>query len=366
MQHGSAKMESAPLTTMPIETPLREKHQALGAGLETYFNCLLPGRYSDLAAECRTARESAAVFDTNYHAIASFTGPDRVRYLNAVLTSNVKDLSEGQGCAGLLLNPQGHILAEVRCLAQHDRLRAVLHRSVQTRTMETLEKFIIMDDVTLTDETERLGSVGVEGPAAEAALAEACGVKLDTIAESGHAEVEVSGISCRVMRTTHFGEWGAEFIVPREQLAALWTSLLRAVRAHGGGPIGYQALNALRLEAGIPWFGYDFDDKVIPHEAGLETSHISYTKGCYTGQEIVERVRSRGHTNRRRVRLQFLGMELPPGGAKLIAGGQDAGAVTSAAFSPRLGRVLGMAYVRREFSETGGVLRWSGGEAEVT
>ncbi|MBI1738774.1 MAG: hypothetical protein HYR58_05950, partial [Acidobacteria bacterium] len=73
---------------MPNETPLREQHKALGAGLETYFDCLLPGRYADLAVECRTARESAAVFDTNYHAIASFTGPDRVRYLNAVLTSS--------------------------------------------------------------------------------------------------------------------------------------------------------------------------------------------------------------------------------------------------------------------------------------
>ncbi|MBI3645883.1 MAG: aminomethyl transferase family protein, partial [Acidobacteriales bacterium] len=250
--------------------------------------------------------------------------------------------------------------------AQHDRSRAIFHRSVQQRTMETLEKFIIMDDVTLTDETERLGSLAVEGPAAGAALADACGVKLDTMAEHGHAEVSVSGISCRVMRTTHFGEWGAEFIAPREQLAALWTALLRAVRARGGGPIGYQALNALRLEAGIPWFGYDFDDKVIPHEAGLETSHISYTKGCYTGQEIVERVRSRGHANRRRVRLQFLGMELPPSGTKLTAAGQDAGAVTSAAFSTQLGRVLGMAYVRREFSETGSVVQWSGGEAEVT
>jgi folate-binding protein YgfZ len=350
---------------MPSESPLRAQHKKLGATLETYMDCILPASYGDVSTECHTARERVAIFDTNYHAIASFTGPDRVRYLNAVLTSNVKDLGEGQGCLGLLLNPQGHILAEVRCLAQHDRLRAIFHRSVQQRTLETLEKFIIMDDVTLTDETERLGSVGVEGLAASVALAEACGVKLDAIAENGHAEVAVNGISCRVMRSTHFGEWGAELIAPREQLAALWNSLLRAVRAHGGGPIGFEALNALRLEAGIPWFGYDFDDKVIPHEAGLETSHISYTKGCYTGQEIVERVRSRGHANRKRVRLQFLGTKAPPSGAKLLANGQEAGAVTSAAFSPVQGRVLGMGYVRREFTEAGSALQWDGGEAKV-
>lgn len=351
---------------MPAETPLREQHQALGASLEVYFDCLLPGRYAGPAVECRAARENVALFDTNYHASASFTGPDRARYLNAVLTCNVKDLTEGQGCVGLLLNPQGHILAEIRCLALDDRLLAMFHRGVQQRTIETLDKFIIMDDVTLTDESERLGTIALEGPATGPALAELCGVKLDAMREHGHAEVSVSGISCRVMRTAHFGETGAEFLVAREQLAALWTALLRAARARGGGPIGYEALNALRLEAGIPWFGYDFDDKVIPHEAGLETSHISYTKGCYTGQEIVERVRSRGHTNRRRVRLQFLGMELPPGGTKLFAGEQAAGTVTSAAYSTQLGRVLGMAYVRREFGETGTMLQWSGGEAEVT
>ncbi|MBI3661603.1 MAG: aminomethyl transferase family protein [Acidobacteria bacterium] len=351
---------------MPAETLLRKQHEELGATFGAFFDCVLPERYTNPAVECRTARESVALFDTNYHAVAAFTGPDRVRYLNAVLTCNVNDVTDGQGAIGLLLNPQGHILAEIRCLALADRLLAIFHRGVQQRTVETLDKFIIMDDVTLTDETERLGSIAMEGPAAGPALAELSGVKLDAMMEHSHAEASVGGISCRVIRATHFGETGAEFIAPREQLAALWTALLRAVRARGGGPVGYQALNALRLEAGIPWFGYDFDDKMIPHEAGLETSHISYTKGCYTGQEIVERVRSRGHVNRRRVRLQFLGMELPPGGTKLFAGKQEAGAVTSAAYSPQLGRVLGMAYVRRESAGTGSLLEWSGGEAEVT
>ncbi len=350
---------------MAWECPLRGQHESLGAGLESYFDCLLPARYGDVAAECRAARESVALFDTNYHAVASFTGADRVRYLNAVLTCDVKSLKDGDGAIGLMLNPQGHILAEIRCLAQPDRLLAVFHRSVRQRTTETLEKFIIMDDVTQTDESDRSGSVAVEGPAAGALLEELCGAKLGAMKEHDHVAVSVSGISCRAIRTSHFSETGVELFVEQKAIAALWDALLKSVRTRGGAPIGFQALNALRLEAGVPWFGYDFDDKVIPHEAGLETSHISYTKGCYTGQEIVERVRSRGHTNRRRVQLHFPGNETPPPGTKLLANGKEAGVVTSAAFSPRMARVLGMGYVRREFMASGRVLQWSGGEADV-
>ncbi len=101
----------------------------------------------------------------------------------------------------------------------------------------------------------------------------------------------------------------------------MWRKLLAAVRARGGEPIGMKALNALRLEAGVPWFPLDFNDAMIPHEAVLENTHISFSKGCYTGQEIVERVRSRGHVNRKRVRLKFSAEAPPEPGTKLRAGG---------------------------------------------
>jgi folate-binding protein YgfZ len=108
------------------------------------------------------------------------------------------------------------------------------------------------------------------------------------------------------------------------------------------------ALNTLRLEVGIPWFPADFNDAMIPHEAALEDTHISFNKGCYTGQEIVERVRSRGHVNRKRVSLRFSTAQPPVPGTKLRAGEAEIGFVTSAAFSPASGAAIGMGYVRRE------------------
>jgi len=160
---------------------------------------------------------------------------------------------------------------------------------------------------------------------------------------------------------------GAEFVVARDQLATLWQILLEAARKHGGGPAGYTALSGLRLSQGVPWFGYDFGEKQIPHEAGLETSHISYTKGCYTGQEIVERVRSRGQVNRRRVMLLFSGDAVPKAGEALTtADGKEAGYVTRAARIWDPLRIIGMAYVRKEAEAPGATLHWPSGTATIT
>jgi aminomethyltransferase len=161
------------------------------------------------------------------------------------------------------------------------------------------------------------------------------------------------------------GEPAATLVVGREHLAALWRGLETRVRIHGGLPAGMDALNSLRLECGIAWFGQDYDDKQIPHEAGLEHSHISYEKGCYTGQEIVERVRSRGHVNRRLTELRFIAAEAPAPGTKLLLGGSEIGNVTSAAFSPRLGQPIGLGYLRREHSAVGTTMDASGIPAEV-
>lgn len=354
------------MTTAPT-SPLSELHLKTGATLGEYFGCLLPARFTSVAEEYRLARAAVALLDTNYQACFYFQGPDRIRYLNAITTNNVQDLKDGQGTIGLLLNPQGHILAELECYALADRLMVLSHATVCERTAQTLEKYIIMDDVTLQDASGQTGSLALEGPATAALLDQVCALKLDAMAECAHREVIIGAIPCRLIRRSHCGlpAAGAQLLTDREKLPALWQILLDAAQRHSGGPAGYEALNVLRLEGGIPWFSYDFNDSVIPHEAALEISHISYTKGCYTGQEIVERVRSRGHVNRRRVGLLFSQGAAPSAGAKLLADGKEAGQVTSAAFSPARGQAIGMGYVRREHNAVGSQLTWENGTAEV-
>src|SRR6267378_569201 len=348
-----------------LDTPLAATHARGGAKIGVWFGCALPDTFGDPAAEFRQARESVALIDKNYRAYLSFTGPDRVRYLNAVLTNDIKGLSAGQGNVSLLLNPQGHILAEIETYAFAEKLFCVSHAMIRERLVEVLDKFIIMDDVTLTDETERFGTLALEGPKAAAVVREVSGVDIEALGELSSTDSAAGTVPCRIVRRSPGGVAGAEFVVEREKLPALWTILLGAARKHDGGPMGYTALSGLRLAQGVPWFGYDFGEKQIPHEAGLQASHISYTKGCYTGQEIVERVRSRGQVNRRRVELLFSSDAVPEPETVLMLEGKEVGHVTRAARIWDPTRIIGMGYVRKEANAPGTVLQWSGGTATI-
>jgi folate-binding protein YgfZ len=353
-------------TAKPLDTPLAAVHEKAGAKLGVWFGCALPDDFGDWQREYWFARKSVALIDKNYRAYFSFTGPDRVRYLNAILTNNVKDLALSQGIISLLLNAQGHILAELEVYALPDRLFCMSYAMIRERLAEILDRYIIMDDVTLADETHRYATLALEGPRAAGVVSDLTGIDLDSLAELGRKETQIGAIPCSVIRRSPGEFAGAEFLVQREHAEGLWQLLHERVRGAGGGPMGYAALSAARLEQGIPWFGYDFGERQIPHEAGLESTHLSFTKGCYTGQEIVERVRSRGQVNRRRVGLIFEGQSVPAPGETLASAGADVGYVTRAAFLPSIPRAIGMGYVRRENNAKGSELEWSGGRARVS
>lgn len=369
-----------PSTNQKLKTPLGDLHARAGAKMGAWFGCALPDDFGDAAAEYRFANQSVALIDKNYRAYLSFSGPDRVRYLNAILTNNIKELPVGQGNVSLLLNPQGHILAEIETYAFAERLSCVSYAMIREQLISWLDKYIIMDDVTLTDETERYGTLALEGPNSAAVVKQLTGVELELLGELASVDAEIlrsaqddkarktsaqGAIPCRVVKRSPGGIAGAEFVVEREKLTTLWEISLEAARRHGGGPMGYTALSGQRLAQGVPWFGYDFGEKQIPHEAGLENSHISYTKGCYTGQEIVERVRSRGQVNRRRAELVFSGDAVPEAGAPLTRDGKEVGTVTRAARTWEPPRVIGMGYVRKEANTPGTVLQWARGSATV-
>jgi len=349
-----------------LDTPLAGLHSNAGAKIGVWFGCALPDDFGDPAAEYRFANQTVALIDKNYRAHLAFTGPDRVRYLNAILTNNIKDLSLNHVIISLLLNPQGHILAEIETYAFSDHHLCVTYALIRSQLIEWMDKYIIMDDVTLTDETDRWGTLALEGPNAATAVHDVSGVDLASLPELASTDGAVNAIPCRIVKRSPGGVAGAEFVVEREKLPTVWQILLNAARKHGGGPMGFTALSGQRLALSSPWFGYDFGEKQIPHEAGLENSHISYTKGCYTGQEIVERVRSRGHVNRRRVSLLFSGDAIPEAGATLTADdGKEVGYVTRAAQTWDPPRVISMGYVRNEAEAPGATLRWAGGTATV-
>lgn len=348
-----------------MRTPLAEQHRSGNAQLADFGGCELPERFAGLDAEYRAARESAAIFDTNWNAIWTVGGRDRIQYLHNITSNDIKSLAEGRGTLALLLNPQGHILADLEIYALTEKLLLRSHAAQRERTLATLKKYIIGSKVEIDDVTERMGSFAVEGPCATDVVRQICGAEINGMAEMSIQEADIDGNSCWLVRRSHFGATGAEILASRENLAAPWRKALAVVRGLGGAPIGMTALNALRLEARVPWFPMDFNDAMIPHEAVLENTHISFNKGCYTGQEIVERVRSRGQVNRKRVALKFSTSDPPAAGTKLRSGGAEIGFVTSAAYSPSAKAVIGMGYVRREQFAPGSIVEYDGGTAEV-
>ena len=351
--------------TEVLGTPLGATHRARGAHMGPWFGCDLPSDFGDVRTEFFNAKKSVALIDKNYRAYLSFTGPDRVRYLNAIVTNNIKDLKPSQGVVSLLLNPQGHILAEIETYAMGEILFCISYNMIRERLCETLDKFIIMDDVNLSDDTALHGTLALEGPATAQIVAELTGADLNSLPALGILEVKVGSLACLLIRRSPGDSLSAEFVSSRGNMRELWDVLEERAHDVGGGPVGYTALSAIRLEQGIPWFGYDFGEKQIPHEAGLENSHISYTKGCYTGQEIVERVRSRGQVNRKLVRLEFDGATAPPAGTPLTLEGKELGNVTRAAAPPNRETAIGMAYLRREANAAGTRIAWAGGSGRV-
>jgi len=345
--------------------PLEATYQALGAEFVSSRGCLLPERFSDTAEECRAVRESAGVMDHTDRGYLTATGPDAVRFLHGMVSNEVKELEPGQGRYATQLTVQGHMLADLYLLMMPDHLLLETDWALRDRLHETLEKYVIADDVELADRSDQLAAVSVEGPRA-GALLKAAGALTLSAKELNHTWVKLAETPVLVVRLSETGEEGYRLIFIVEYAQNLWDALTAQQPAVGWKPVGHAALNILRTEAGLPRYGVDMDERTLPPEAGLEARAISYTKGCYIGQETIERVRSRGHVNRRLVGLHLSGEPMPAAGAKLTREGKEVGWITTAVESPTLGRRIALGTVRREHLAPGTELSVEGGaRAEV-
>jgi tRNA-modifying protein YgfZ len=291
-------------------------------------------------------RESAAWLDLTARGKLFASGEDRARLLHAMTTNQVKELQPGQGCYAFFLNPQGRILADANLLILPDRILIDCEPEVRERLYQHLDKFIIADDVTLEDASESLPAFAVEGPTAAEALA-AMGAPIPD-APGAHVEWN-ERIVARISST---GEPGFRIFGAKPDLSALT-------------PADAESARVVRLEHAKPRYGEDIFETTLPQET-QQAHALNFTKGCYIGQEIVERIRSRGHVNRLLVGLRIESSEPPPAGTKLSAAGADAGEITSAAFSPALGKVVALGYVRAQHAAPGSKLMAGEATASVS
>ncbi|MGH7361444.1 MAG: YgfZ/GcvT domain-containing protein, partial [Candidatus Methylomirabilales bacterium] len=281
------------------------------------------------------------------------TGADRVRFLNGMITNDVKTLTPGAGLYAALCSPQGKVLGDPRVLAVEEALLLLCEAACRARVAQTLDRFIIADDAKVTDASGEITVLGCYGPKAAEALGRVAGSPPPELAPHNHAEVRVGGAAVRVVATPFLGVPGFDLLLHAETAATVTGRLLEAVKGVGGRAVGHAAFETLRVEAGTPWYGLDFDENNLPQEAGLETTAISFSKGCYIGQETVARIHFRGHVNRRLTGLALQGEGLPARGSRVLKGETEVGRVTSAVHSPHRGTPAALALLRREVGEPG-------------
>lgn len=349
---------------MAKQGPLSEVHAAAGGSFAEVAGWRVPAHYGDGRREYEAVRKAAGLLDLSHQGKIRVTGDDRTDFLHRMLSADVKGLGTGQGCRAFLLNAKGHVVAYLSLYALEDAFLAEADPAMATAMMEMLERYIIADDVTVEDASEAYGLLSVQGPAAPAVLADLLGGEaLPSWEPLQHAERVVAGGPVRVVSNGRTGEPGYDLWVAAERVAALWEAVTKAGRGHGLRPVGLEALDVLRLEAGLAWAA-DVGGDVLAMETGLEHA-ISFTKGCYIGQEFVIRVAHRGHVNRKLCALVVNGDRAPAAGDKVLAGDKEAGRITSAAISPALGRPIALGYVRREHTEPGSKVTVRAGDAAL-
>ncbi len=337
---------------MSATNPLADLVRALGAVMRSYDGVELAESFGDPRIEATDARKAAGLFDLSSRARLRFRGPDRVTFLHNLLSNDVAALRPGTGCYATLLTRESKVVADTNVLCMEDVIDLELDRSVKDRARAHLERFLVADDVEVEDRSEKETSLGVHGPRAPEILRIAlpdCGLPQ---AELEHRPATIAGAPILVVRDAWTGDPGFEIVTARTSVAGVWRAIATAGAAFGLRPAGMAAADILRLEAGRPRIGVDFDETHLVLEAGLERG-IHFSKGCYLGQEIVERASARGHVNRRLVGLRIEGDRVPQSGARLAAEGAEVGRITSAVFSPHLGSTIALGYVRRAVAAPG-------------
>jgi folate-binding protein YgfZ len=363
-----------------MESPLHGEAAARGAIFGEVAGVAVPRRFGDGLAEYRAVREAAGVVDRHDLAQLRLRGRDPVKMLHGLITNDLQNAEPGQGVYAAMLTPKGRTIAELRAftLRRPEGVEVLvdLPREALDGTREQLKKYVPPMFAKWEEVSEQVGVIGVYGPRSRELASLVLGAEVPPLAEDAFVEVEWRGAGepARIMAVgTRYagGEEGFDIFAPTPALPTLWRALLADGTALGALPVGYAALEALRVEAGRPRYGHELTEETIPTEAfesvGLMPRAISFSKGCYTGQEVIVRIAHRGHVNRNLRGLLLGDAPLPAPGTPLLhpETGREMGRTATAVHSPHLDQTVALAMVRRELGP-GDAVRVGGVEATIT
>lgn len=347
---------------------LHDFHLGLGGRFSGVNDMEVINDYGDWLAEHAALRRRAGVLDFSFRSRLCVVGCDRARFLHGQVTNDVKKLRAGEGCHAAVTTAKGKMESDANIFCLAEELLLDLEPGLSEKISRRLEKYIVADDVQIVDASPHYGLLSVQGPEAEAIVR-----TLDLFADvpaKPLASIKISDAALGeiyLANNARLASTGFDLFVSNQSIGAVWEKLIAGAKRAGGQVCGWQAFETARIEAGMPRFGADMDETSIPLECGIEARAISYTKGCYIGQEVINRIHSVGHVNRelRGLRLADDLKELPQRGDKLFHGGKECGHITSTVKSPSLNASIALGFVRREANQMNNelTLRTAAGES---
>ena len=323
--------------------PLHHLHQQLGASFAGLADWEVPAAYKDAASEYRAATEGVALIDRSYFGRFRVQGKDALDLLNRLSTYKVDVLPEGTGAATALLTNKGRVIDLLHLFATQDGLLMTTSPHTRQRVAEWVELYTFLEEVLLEDTTEQTAMLTLHGPEAEGLLERLFSMHPSRLELYGSSKASLNGTEVTLLRTDPLDSPGYDIIVDAEDAERIWQALVDG----GATPVGEEAYNALRIQAGIPRYGWELSEAVNPWEVNLDR-YIHFEKGCYTGQEVVLRLYNYNKVQRRLVSLRLQSGDVAKW-AKLQAEEKDAGWVSSSAIHPLTGQAIGLGVVRSAY-----------------
>ena len=355
-------------------SPLNDTHARLGAAMTVRDGWSVPANYGDLLFEYAAVRErGAGAIDLSSRGRILVGGSEAVQFLNGLITNDMKTLAEGAWMPAAFPSVQGRLLASVRVVRLKDETtdenvcpvflidtEAVTHE----RVLKTIERFTLAGDFRVSDITSETALISVQGNNAVDVVqsvlgAEAVGQPANGVTNISWRQPQVTG-DVNVIRASHTAEDGFDLVVKADQAGSLWSALQDA----DARPVGYDAFDILRIEAGLPRYGVDIDDTNVVTETALDDA-VSYTKGCYVGQEIIARIKYRGHVAKKLAGLVFdQAVKVEANSTIKSTDDKDIGRVTSVTYSPHLGRTIALGYLKYDYLAAGTNVKSNSGAEE--
>lgn len=327
---------------------LIETNSCSGAVLSPRKKQQFPSQSESVIQEQRIVREAVGLLDLSHWGLFRISGSDRKTFLHGLVSNDVKGLSPGNGNYSLLLTAHGKILADFFLLELEADYLLFGRESIVEPIHSSFKKYLIMEDVILTELTGSWSLLSIQGPQSLPLLQSLLQEGAIPVQEYQHALITLSGLPVRCVRLSHTAEIGYDLWIASEQVPTLWQILIEA----GAAPVGMEALEILRIEAGIPILGKELDATVIPQEAALHHA-LSFKKGCYIGQETVARLHFRGHVNRELTGFVLETDGIPPSPLTIIHDEKEVGRLTSVTFSPSLHQTIALGYLRCDLRKPG-------------